>query len=213
MLNTLHKDIALFPIFYFPPISWWAAMVECLKNDIHILLEVQENFPKQTYRNRMEIYGANGLLVLSIPIQKSDTSRKYAATQVCNRENWQMIHWKSLEYAYRASPYFEFYENKLKSVFFSNQKSLLTFNLEMITVIAEFLSIKIPFTTTTSYTLGCDLHSGALDYRDYFSAKEKLHWGKPYTQVFGEKFGFLPNLSILDLLFCKGPQAKDYLNQ
>ena len=103
----------LLPLFYLPPISWFS---EFLKEENEIILEQFENFPKQTYRNRCNIYGANGRLSLIIPINHNG-KRVLKELEISDRENWKKLHWKSIKTAYQSSPYFEFYENKMEDIF------------------------------------------------------------------------------------------------
>ena len=102
----------LLPIFYLPPIYWFSKFL----NEDQISLEQWENFPKQTYRNRTNIYGANGKLSLVIPI-KHTGKRQMKDIEISYAENWQKIHWKSIKTAYQSSPYFEFYEDKLGEIY------------------------------------------------------------------------------------------------
>ncbi len=108
----------LLPLFYLPPISWWSEFL----SEEPIILEQHENFPKQTYRNRANIYGANGKLSLSIPI-KHNGKRALKDLEISYDENWQSLHWKSIKIAYQTSPYFGFYESKLEKYF--NLKKLI----------------------------------------------------------------------------------------
>ena len=112
-LITIMKNKILLPIFYLPPISWFSIFLD---GDNHIFLEQFENFPKQTYRNRTAIYGANGKLPLIIPI-KHNGKREMKDIEISFSEDWQKLHWKSIKTAYQSTPYFEFYEDRLKSIF------------------------------------------------------------------------------------------------
>lgn len=197
---------SLFPIFYFPPVAWFSALV---KESSPVLFEQFETFPKQTYRNRTSIYAANGKLSLMIPIQHSG-SRLMKDIQISDVENWRKQHWKSIESAYRGSPYFEFYEDKIKSIIFFEERSLLNFNRNALEVLFKILKMDIPFQLTKDFETDFD----GTDYRNQFSAKSKEEFGFPvYYQTFDEKFGFIENLSILDVICNLGPESLAYLKQ
>lgn len=193
------------PSSYFPPIFQFSliAQVENYKVEFH------EHFIKQSYRSRCEIYGANGKLNLVIPLQKWKNNTPIHDIKISYDENWQQLHWKSIESAYRASPYFEFYEEELKPLVFLKMESLLERNQILETEIKSLLGIKTIATKTTQYAVEQP------DYRIKIHPKNKalqlaVRFPK-YIQVFEEKKGFLPNLSILDLLFNLGPESNPYL--
>ncbi len=194
---------------YFPSIVSLSVIV----NAGHILLEAADNFQKQTYRNRMYIYGANGRLILQVPIKhtKADGHQLYKDVRVENAFPWQARHWKSLETAYRSSPYFEYYEDALRPLFVEQHSSLLDLNVKTIETISLLLGFELKFTRTTSYLKGADT---VVDHRYLVNAKREAPFSlERYPQVFEEKHGFLPNLSILDLLFNEGPHALEYLRR
>ncbi len=124
----------IFPAFYFGPISYFAELIRAE----NYRLEAYEHFPKQTYRNRCYIQGANGKLRLAIPTQHNG-ARVLKEILVSDDYNWQKEHFKSLVSAYKSSPYFEYYEDDLASVFESKEKYLLDLNLKTI----EFISSKL----------------------------------------------------------------------
>ena len=194
----------LLPIFYLPPISWFAVF---LKEENEIVLEQYENFPKQTYRNRTNIYGANGRLSLIIPINHSG-ERVMKEIKVSHRENWQKLHWKSIKTAYQSSPYFEFYEDKLQKIFEFESDSLIQFNLNALKIVLDILK------TEKAYSLNNDYVKIPLEenYREKFSAKKESEIEmEEYYQTFTDKMGFMKDLSILDLICNKGPETLTYL--
>ncbi len=193
----------LLPVFYLPPVSWFARFIA--QEDI--TLEQYENFPKQTYRNRANIYGANGKLSLIIPI-KHTGDRLMKDIQISYAENWQKLHWKSIKTAYQSSPYFEYYEDKLQSIFETREPSLLKFNLRALEVLQRILKTDKGFLLTEEYIKQPQMN----DYREKFSAKKKPHYGfEEYYQTFSDKMGFIEDLSVLDLICNKGPEALAYL--
>ncbi|QFG53912.1 WbqC family protein [Chryseobacterium sp.] len=194
----------LLPLFYLPPISWYA---EFLKPDRGITLEQFENFPKQTYRNRAIIYGANGKLALMIPVSHNG-NRFYRETVISYAEDWQKIHWKSIKTAYQSSPYFEFYEDKLQTIYSEKKKYLFDFNLMVLDVIQSLLKTEVSFAMTQEFIKEPEHNN----LRDHFSAKNAQPKGLPeYYQSFSAKHGFIEDLSVLDLLCNIGPESTTYL--
>jgi len=198
-------NILLHPT-YFPNISNFVAMV----NAKDVVFETDDNFLKQTYRNRTYIYGANGKLGLNIPVIHSQKNRqKYRDVKIFNDDDWQSNHWKSLLSAYRTSPFFEYYEDELQPLFSTKADFILDYNLKCFEVICDCLQIEIKFSKNKSYQK--DL-TNKTDYRFLVNAKKEADKQfDSYTQVFDNKHGFIPNLSILDLLFNEGPNSINYL--
>ena len=195
----------LLPIFYLPPISWCSVF---FNSGNTVVLEQFENFPKQTFRNRTHIYGANGKLSLIIPI-KHTGARVFKDVEISYAENWQKLHWKSIKTAYQSSPFFEFYEDKLQNIYAEQNKFLKDFNLKTLEVLQALLKIQIPFELSDSY----HKHPAAEDLREKFSAKNEGEAQlSPYYQTFSDKMGFIKDLSVLDLICNKGPESATYIN-
>lgn len=175
-----------------------------------VVMEVQDNYQKQTYRNRCYIYAANGKLQLSIPVVFSQKNRqKYSEVKIANTYKWQDNHWKSLESAYRTSPFFEFYADELQPLFTETFDTILEFNLKCFELICDCLQLELDYSKTEVYDKE---PKNTIDYRALVNAKkETIIPLKPYTQVFKAKHGFINNLSILDLLFNEGTNAVSYL--
>ena len=196
-------DILIHPT-YFPSISTYIAMAKADS----ITLEMEDNFQKQTNRNRMYIYSANGLQLLNIPLNHLKNSHQISKDiQLETEFDWQKQHFKSLEAAYRSSPFFEFFEDILMPVFEKDYKFLMDLNLDTMAIISKCIGLKISFSKTEEFQKETDLD----DFRNLASGKKDQTQITPYTQVFGEKYGFLNNLSILDLLFNEGRYSLDYL--
>jgi WbqC-like protein family len=191
---------------YFPNLAHFVAMVNANK----VIFEVEDNFLKQTYRNRTIIYGANGKLSLNIPVIHTQKNRqKYKDVKIFNEEKWQDHHWKSLLSAYRTSPFFEYYEDELQPLFSLKTDYILDFNFKCFETICECLQLDLNTSKTTIYQQEIE---NTEDYRYLVNAKKEfLKPFENYNQVFQEKHGFINNLSILDLLFNEGPNTLNYL--
>ena len=190
---------------YFPVISHFKLMVNSKK----IIFELNDNFKKQTYRNRTYIYGANGLLLLSIPVIHSQKNRKkFKDVKIAYDHDWLSQHWKSFQTSYRSSPFFEYYEDKLVDLYKKKEKYLYDFNLRSIDVLFEMLQINIDYNFTESYN---ENYSEALDFRNNYNKLNSDFGVKQYTQVFESKHGYIENLSALDLIFNEGPNAINFL--
>ncbi|WP_034044479.1 WbqC family protein [Wocania ichthyoenteri] len=191
---------------YFPSIAHFVAIV----NSEQVVFEVDDNFVKQTYRNRTYIYGANGKLALNIPVIYTQKNRqKYKDVKIFNKEKWQSLHWKSLLSAYRTSPFFEYYEDELQPLFELKSDYILDFNMTCFEVICECLQLELNTSKTQVFQKTIE---NKTDFRYLVNVKkEQIQPFETYTQVFSNKHGFIPNLSILDLLFNEGPNALNYL--
>lgn len=195
----------LLPTSYFPPVSYFSAL---LKNK-NIIIEVKEHFPKQTWRNRCSIYSPNGQQHLIIPLSNRRDKTIVEEIIIDNNQNWQSIHFKSLEAAYRSSPFFEFYEDDLRHLFEIKNETLLQHNLQCLKAILKITGIECNITLSTEYN---KTPAGLDDQREILSKKNISNFvNPPYYQTFSNKNGFLNNLSILDLLFNKGRETSDYL--
>jgi hypothetical protein len=192
---------------YFPSISHFVAIAQC---DL-VTFEMDDNFQKQTNRNRMYIYSPNGLQLLNIPIKHSkDAHQKTKDVKLETAFDWQKQHFKSLEAAYRTSPFFEYFEDDITPIFQKKHTFLMDLNLETMSIVSKCLGLTFDYNETTEY-----FHevTDKTDLRALINGKKDTSVFEPYTQVFGEKHGYLNNLSILDLLFNEGRYALDYLKK
>jgi hypothetical protein len=192
---------------YFPSISHFVAMTQSEK----ILFEMEDNFQKQTNRNRTYIYSPNGIQLLNIPVKHSKLShQKTKDIRIENDFNWQKQHFKSLEAAYRTSPFFEFFEDEILPIFEKKHEFLMDLNFETIQFVTKCLRLQLQYESTTEYfhTIDSDI---IIDCRPLVDGKKDKSQFESYTQVFDDKHGFLNNLSVLDLLFNEGKYALDYL--
>ncbi len=187
---------AIFPVFYAGNIAYYRAM---LASDV--CFEVHEHFPKQTWRTRLQITGPNAHQMLVIPTEKTGERRVMKDVHISYAEHWQKNHWKSLEAAYRRSPYFEYYEHIFAPFYKEKTKSLLEFNLNMHHAILKTIGLELPYSLSEKYG------SYDLDFRSEAFELAPSHV-MPYTQVFSDRHPFHANLSILDALFNLGPQTQ-----
>ena len=188
---------------YLPNIHYMSRVV----SHKEIALITNNHFQKQTFRNRTEIYGANGKLRLTIPIVHCKTKERQLdeAVIIYNDISWQKDHWKSLEAAYRSSPFFEFYEDDFYPFYHQKFEKLMGFNIALIQKVLSLIEAKVKLLTK---------QKTAYELNDLIIAKHKVEKENPhYQQVFQSKFGFINNLSILDLLFNLGPQSLKYLER
>ncbi|OKS86437.1 WbqC family protein [Mucilaginibacter polytrichastri] len=199
---------ALLPLFYLPPVEYFTQLN---KFKPEIWLEQAEHFPKQTYRNRANIYSPDGVLTLVVPVVKgSKVHTPVKDVKISYDFKWQRLHWLSLEACYRRSAYFEYYEDDFAPFYEQKTSHLFDYNQKQLELLLRLLKIKSPLNYTESYEA---TYPGAVtDFRKAFSTKKEVTIEqKPYFQVFEERHGFLKNLSIIDLLFNQGPQALNYL--
>jgi hypothetical protein len=198
----------LFPT-YFPSISHFAALAQSEST----VFEIEDNFQKQTNRNRTYIYSPNGIQLLNIPVKHSKEShQKTKDIQIETDFDWQKQHFKSLEAAYRSSPFFEFFEDDLRPIFEKKHNFLLDLNFETLEIVSKCLRMKLEYTTTTEYFHEVDTKEYK-DFRALVNGKKDSSSFESYTQVFDDKYGFINNLSVLDLLFNEGKYALDYLKK
>ncbi|MFT5146480.1 MAG: hypothetical protein ACI9H1_001203 [Polaribacter sp.] len=200
--------MALFIPTYFGPISQYSEII----NTAEVLFEVHDNFQKQSFRNRCYIFNTNGKQLLNIPVKHpNSSSRKQTKdTLVENATHWQDQHFKSLKTAYRNSPFFEFYVDDLAHIFEKKYTYLQDINIDTFLFVSEALQISSNFKKTSSYTEVLESN----DFRNLAAIKtQPKNLVKPYIQMFDDKHGFLPNLSILDLLFMEGPNAISFLEK
>ncbi len=194
---------------YFPSISHFAAMVQ----SDNITFEIEDNFQKQTNRNRTYIYSPNGIQLLNIPVKHSKEShQKTKDIKIETDFDWQKQHFKSLEAGYRSSPFFEFFEDDIRPIFEKKYTFLLDLNFEILTILLKCFRLKLDYTTTTEYFHEVDT-TIITDFRALVNGKKDLSLFEKYTQVFDDKHGFANNLSVLDLLFNEGKYAIEYLKK
>ena len=203
-------ETVLLSTAYFPPVQYFSKLLLP-----YPVIEKYENYSKQSFRNRCVIYSANGPLTLVIPVVK-DHGKKMPVTgvKIDYSENWQKIHLRSITSAYRSAPFFEFYFDEIEPFMIKKYTFLFDFNIEIIEKIKNCIGINTKISFTEKYTLNISEFS---DFRDSIHPKPRLIKTDPffnpveYIQVFKERYGYIPNLSIIDLLFNEGPNTKNLL--
>ena len=225
---------ALLSTTYFGRVQWY----QKLHRYDRILIEQHDSYQKQTYRNRCVIATANGLQALTVPVEHSSnlspltsnlspltthlsplTSNFTKDLRISDHNQWRRVHWNALQSAYSESPFFEYYADDLRPFFEQKYDRLVDFNEAIRQRVCDLLDIHPQVEYTSEYISHLSPLTSNLspldDFRDVISAKHPLpdadFQPKPYWQVFRHKHGFAPNLSILDLLFCMGPESVFYL--
>ena len=209
---------ALLQTTYFGPVQWY----QKLKRYDHCVIEQYDSYQKQTYRNRCVIATANGLQALTVPVDHSPLTIDHVQCKdlrISDHNQWRRVHWNALQSAYSESPFFEYYADDIRPFFEQKYEFLIDFNEAIRQKMCELLDID----TSVSYSSGFRVQgsgfmvqgSGFMDFREVIHAKhpqdDPEFQPRSYWQVFQHRYGFQPNLSILDLLFCMGPEAVFYL--
>jgi hypothetical protein len=186
--------VILLSIAYLPPISY---INECIRSG-KIILEQHEHYVKQTYRNRANIYGANGLLSLIIPVQHRNLFQiPITDVRISYESQWQKIHWRSITSAYRNSPFFEFLEDEFAPFYEKELETLFEFNLKLLEKIFSLMKVDVQVEFTSTYEKN---PANDIDYRNNFHPDKRQNI-EPYRQTFSDRTGFISDLSIVDMLF------------
>jgi len=198
---------AVLPMFYLPPVEYFVKLNTYRAN---ILVEKEEHFPKQTYRNRANVYTPDGVLGLTVPVIKgSKNHTKVKDIKISYDFNWQRLHWLSLQACYRRSAYFEYYEDELAPFYEKKFDYLFDYNGQLLQFVLKAMKMKIDYGFTESYEAS---YEDLADFRESINPKQETDFNQnQYFQVFEERRGFLKNLSIVDLLFNQGPHSVNYL--
>ena len=207
---------ALLSTTYFGPIQWY----QKLNSYDHCLIEQYDSFQKQTYRNRCMIATTQGLQALTVPVEHNhprflENGQQTAPDTLTTKDirisdhgNWRHLHWNALQSAYGESPFFEFYADDIRPFFEQRWDYLIDFNRAITEKMCELLDLRPQMHLTTEWH---EMLPGARDFRSAIRPKhpepDAEFLPRPYYQVYGQKFGFQPNLSILDLLFNEGNES------
>ena len=202
------QDTALLSTAYFGPVHYFTKFLQYP----YRIIERYDHYTKQTFRNRCNILGANGILTLSIPVLKGDHHKTYVKDiRIDYSKNWQKLHWKGIESAYMHSPFFEFYLDEIMRLLEKEHGFLIELNLEILDFLLDSLEISGDYGLSDEFFES--LPGNIQDCREIIHPKknpgEDLDYrSESYPQVFSDKFGFQENLSIMDLLFNEGPNAR-----
>jgi hypothetical protein len=192
---------------YWPNLEYFSQLAKAEE----IVIEQYDHYEKQSYRNRCEILSANGPLSLSIPVSKDLTKTYVKDVRISYLEKWQHQHWKAITSAYKKSPYFDFFERDIQTFYESETESLLAYNTAQLHFLLKCFRLKKKISFTSEYHM---TPPELIDLRAKYHPKEKKQNLLPsYYQTFGMKFGFVPHLSILDLLFNRGLSSLDHLTE
>ena len=208
-INVLLSSAYLAPLQYFTKLISYQG----------IFIEYWENYLKQSYRNRTVILAANGPLQLSLPVADGPRAKgPIRDQQLYNGCNWQQIHWRGISSAYNNSPFFEYYSDDLAPFFYEKRwKYLIDFNFEIQNAVIKAINLHASIQYTKEYCPRGEVPMTTDDFRDTIHPKPQKQnvddrfFPAPYSQVFEAKWGFVPNLSILDLLFNNGPETLNHL--
>ena len=207
---------ALLQTTYFGPVQWYQKLYRYDR----CMIEQYDSYQKQTYRNRCVIATANGTQALTVPVEHPSPSSflvppssiKVKDLRISDHNQWRRVHWNALQSAYSESPFFDYYVDDIRPFF----EKKYEFNEAIRQKMCELIDFQPTVNHTTEYLLDVRHQTSKIvDFRNVIHAKHPLpdpdFTPKPYWQVFQHKHGFLPNLSILDLLFCMGPESIFYL--
>lgn len=204
----------LLPSAYLAPIQYYSKLLRCAPDTAYI--EGNDNYTKQTYRNRCVIADANGPLALTIPTEKTGEGKCLMRDiRISDHGNWRHQHWNALEAAYRHTPFFLYYEDDFRPFYERKVEFLYDFNLQLTHLVCDLIGLDVTLRPTDKYLQTPD---GMADFRNIITPKvswqedQEFHAAE-YYQVFKEKHGFIPNLSIVDLLFNMGPESILVLNE
>lgn len=211
-MTTLIQKPILLPTSYLPPVSYFA-LLTC---STRLIIERHETYPRQTLRNRCCIMSANGPLRLSIPVTGNQGRQETGEKTISPHSNWQLHHWKSICSAYSKAPFFIYYRDMLEAIFQKPFSGLLIdWNAILCQEIASETGLDLQLEYTNQYHHDAaevfDLRKHFKSDKTFSNKTDRTHL-PPYYQVFEHKFGFVPDISIIDLLFNMGPDTISYLH-
>lgn len=201
--------IPLIELHYLPCVDYFAA----ISGSPEVLVERHENYVKQSYRNRCHLLTANGSASLTIPVIHNPGKTTITDLKIDHNQKWLNIHWRTIQSAYGNAPFYEYYSDDLRDALFKKHKFLYDLSLDLLTLCLSWLK----YPGTVKETLAYEKEAGGdiLDLRSVIHPKKAgstmFHNHEPYNQVFGSMF--VPNLSLIDVIFCLGPDSRRYLEK
>ncbi|MBF6628340.1 MAG: WbqC family protein [Proteiniphilum sp.] len=207
MNNQERSQRVLLSSFYLAPVEYYSR----LHGAESAVMEIHDNYRKQSYRNRCTIAGANGPLSLSIPVEKpTSPDCRMKDIRIATHGNWQHLHWNAIISAYNSSPFFQYYEEDFRPFYEKKFTFLHDFNEELRRLLCRLIGIETTLSFTSSYV--ASLPEYFSDLRETIHPKKRSDYATtPYYQVFAGRHGFIPNLSIIDLLFNMGNESRLFL--
>ena len=204
MSNQVRPQKVLLSSFYLAPVEYYSR----LHRAGSALIEIHDNYQKQSYRNRCTIAGANGPLSLSIPVEKPTSSNsRMKDIRIASHGNWRHLHWNAITSAYNSSPFFQYYEEDFRPFYGKKFIFLHDFNEELRRLLCRLIGIETTLSFTSSYVTSLPEYFS--DLRETIHPKKRSDYATtPYYQVFAGRHGFIPNLSIIDLLFNMGNESR-----
>ena len=194
----------LLEVQYLPSVAYFAAF----QGAPVVILEKHEHYTKQSFRNRCQIVSANGVLDLTVPTTGKHGKISIAEIRIDYDQKWLSNHWRTIQSAYGKAPFFEHYQEDLKTVLFKKVSFLYDLNYELLSMCLKWMKQDVTIRETSTYEK--DAENGVLDLRSAINPKNvaklrEFYTPVPYYQVFGNTFA--GNVSIIDLIFCEGPGA------
>ncbi|MTI31679.1 hypothetical protein E1171_12745 [Cytophagales bacterium RKSG123] len=204
----MKNNAVLIDLHYLPCLEYFV----CLSNYTRLIVDINEPYQKQTFRNRCHILTSQKVETLSIPVLNGNSKPNIKTLKIDYKQKWVNNHWRAIQSAYGKAPFFEFYADFFHTVFYKRKEYLIELNLEFLKLCLNFLNLEIDLEVSDRFLL--EVPPGVDDLRSVIYPKEpftKRHFYNPfpYPQIFGENF--YGNLSIIDLLFCEGPNARQIL--
>ncbi len=197
--------IPVLPTSYFGSIAWFRRLVEFKS----VLIEAKEHFPKQSYRNRCDIVGSEGIISLTVPVTKPQgTKTPTEEILLSNHEDWRIRHWRSIQAAYQSAPFFEYYGPEVHDLLNEPHERLIDLNMTISRRIIQWLDLPVELRPSESFAPMTENDDRlVLVHKTSFQETETA----PYIQVFPEPEHFRLSVSILDAIFCEGPMARNLL--
>ena len=205
----MHKSI-LIELQYLPSLAFFSS----LEGKEQLILEANEFFEKQTYRNRCHLLSSQQIEIMTVPLQGANKKIKTIDIKIDNSQNWNQKHWRSIQTCYGKSPFFEFFADEFKPIFETNYDFLWDLNLDLLTICLKITGHKINIAKSVSYEK--HISGNVMDARSLLHPKKEDYLKQFYNPAtYGQSFGnkFEPNLSVIDLLMNEGPNTKTVIQQ